>query len=188
MATAELSPRAPSAAAALPRAFARAYAAVWAATLAGWLTVELLGGGARSDARELIGARLDASVNPPPRLGYVLALAAHNLPIAGWPLLLPVLGAHRHRIARLCVDALLAVALIVNAAPVGAALAVYGTRLLAFIPQLPFEWAALALGPGTWLCQRKRALAPRQALAVLGVIAALVVIAAALETVAVPHR
>lgn len=187
MATAELSPRAPSGARALPRAFARAHAGVWAATLSGWLALELLGEGAKADARKVIGARLDARGNPPPRLGHVLALVAHNLPTAAWPLLLSVVVA-QHRLARLCADALLAVVLIVNTAPVGAALALYGVRLVAFIPQLPVEWAALSLGAASWLSQRKRAMKPRQTLAVLGVIAALVTVAAALETIAVPHR
>jgi hypothetical protein len=188
MVAAELTHRAPSASRRPARAFAYAYAGVWAATLSGWLALELLGAGAQARARGLIGARLDASVNPPPRIGHVLGLAAHNLPIAAWPLLLAPIGAHRHRTARLGADALLAVVLILNAAPVGAALAAYGARLIAFVPQLPMEWAALALGAAAWLCQRKRALRPRQVLAVLGGIAALVAIAAALETVAVPHR
>jgi hypothetical protein len=188
MAAPELSRWPPSAAPALPRAFALAYGAVWGATLSGWVALELLGAGAQQQTRELIGARLQASANPPPQLGHVLALAAHNLPIAGWPLLLGVIGAQRQRIARLGADVLVAVALIVNTAPVGAALAVYGSRLIAFIPQLPLEWAALALGAGAWLCQRERALTPRQTLGVLGAIAALVAIAAVLETVAVPHR
>lgn len=188
MVAAELTRRAPSALTRPARAFAYAYAAVWAATLSGWLALELLGAGAQARARGLIGARLDASVNPPPRMGHVLALAAHNLPIAAWPLLLGLTGAHRHRTARLGADALLAVVLIVNAAPVGATLAAYGARLIAFIPQLPVEWAALAFGAAAWLCQRDRALRPRQVLAVLGAIVALVAVAAVFETVAVPHR
>jgi hypothetical protein len=188
MAAAELSPRAPGSVTTLPRAFALAYAGVWAATLSGWIALELLGEGAKAGARSLIGARPDASAGPEPRLCHVLALAAHNLPIAAWPLLLSVVVAHRQRLQRLCADALLAVVLIVNTAPVGAALAVYGTRLVVFIPQLPLEWAALSLGAASWLSQRNRPLTPRQGLTMLGVIAALVTVAAALETLAVPHR
>lgn len=188
MAAAELSNRVLGAEPAPARAFALAYAGVWTATLSGWVALELLGSGAQRQTRELIGARLQASVNPAPHLGHVLALSAHNLPIAAWPLLLGVIGAHRQRIARLGADVLVAVAMFVNTAPVGAALAAYGARLIAFVPQLPLEWAALALGAAAWLCQRERALKPRQALAMLGAIAALVAIAAALETIAVPRQ
>jgi hypothetical protein len=173
---------------ALARAFALTYGGVWVATLSGWLALELLGTGARASARELIGARLDAGVNAPPRIGHVLALTAHNLPIAAWPLLLGVVGAHRHPIARHVADALLAVVLVVNTALVGAALSVYDARLISFVPQLPVEWAALALGAAAWICQRKEALTPGAALSVLGAIAVLVAGAAVLETVAVPHR
>jgi hypothetical protein len=188
MATPELSRQAPAAVATLPRAFALAYVGVWASTFSCALALELLGGGAESEARKLIDARLDACANPPPQFGHVLALAAHNLPIVSWPLLLTVIGVHRRRIARLGADGLLAIALILNIAPVGAALGVYGARLIAFIPQLPIEWAALSLGAASWLCQRRRVLRARQVLAVLGAITALVTIAAVLETAAVPHR
>ena len=84
-------------------------------------------------------------------------LAAHNIPIVAWPLLLGVLGAHRHRLARQSPTASAGV-LIANTLPVGAALGAYGAALLPYLPQLPLEWAGLALGASAWLVQRRRAL------------------------------
>ena len=75
-----------------------------------------------------------------------------------------------------------------NVLPVGAALGAYGPPLLAFIPQVPFEWAALALGASAWLMQRREPLAVREGLALFAVIGGLLLCAAVLETVAVPHR
>jgi uncharacterized membrane protein len=127
-------------------------------------------------------------VNPPPDLAHVLALAAHNIPIAAWPLLLGVMGAHRHRLARKIADAVLAGCILANTVPVGAALGAYGPPLLPYIPQLPLEWAGLALGASAWLVQRRRALGVREGLLCLALIACVLLCAATLETVAVPHR
>jgi hypothetical protein len=105
--------------------------------------------------RRLLGLRLVASVNPPPDLSRVMALTAHNLPIAAWPILLGVLGAHRHRLTIRIADTVLLGTLTANVLPVGAALGAYGTALLPYVPQLPAEWAGLALGSGAWLVQRR---------------------------------
>jgi hypothetical protein len=76
----------------------------------------------------------------------------------------------------------------VNILPVGAAFGAYGVSLLAYVPQLPLEWTALALGAGSWLVQRQRPLSIPEGLACGLMIAVLLVGAAVLETVAVPHR
>ena len=112
----------------------------------------------RCRARRLLGLALSAQRNPPPQVGHVLALAAHNIPIAAWPLLLGVIGAHRHRLATHVADGVLLACIIANTLPVGAALGAYGTAVLPYIPQLPLEWGGLALGASGWLVQRRRAL------------------------------
>jgi hypothetical protein len=172
----------------LARMWPYAYAGVWAATLAPAAVVALVGRPLTLPARRLLGLALSARRNPPPHLGHVLALAAHNIPIASWPLLLGVLGAHRHRLARHVADGVLLACLIANTLPVGAALGAYGTALLAYLPQLPLEWGGLALGASGWLVQRRRALTASEGVGVFVLIACVLLGAAVLETVAVPHR
>lgn len=75
-----------------------------------------------------------------------------------------------------------------NVVIVGVALGAYGHPLLAYIPQVPMEWAALALGASAWLMQRREPLTVREGLAMFAVIAGLLLCAAVIETVAVPHR
>jgi hypothetical protein len=117
-----------------------------------------------------------------------LSLAVHNLPIAAWPLLLGVVGAHHSHIGRGVADSLLAGCLAVNVLPVGAALGAYGPALLPYIPQLPLEWAALAAGASAWLLQRHRTLTVREGLALLALTSCMLLPAAVLETYAVPHE
>jgi hypothetical protein len=138
--------------------------------------------------RQLLGLRLAAGVNPPPGVEHVLTLSAHNVPICAWPLLLGVVGAHRHRLARRLGDGLVLACMIANTLPVGAALGACGTRLLPYLPQLPLEWAALALGASGWLIQRRRALSIGEGLWSVALIVCVLLCAAVLETAAVPHR
>jgi hypothetical protein len=163
------------------------YAAVWAATLTAAAIIALVGQPLAAPVRRVLGLALSAQRNPPPHLGHVLTLAAHNIPIASWPLLLGVLGAHRHRFAMHVADGVLLACIIANTLPVGAALGVYGTALLAYIPQLPLEWGGLALGASGWLVQRRRALTASEGIGVFVLIACVLLCAAALETVGVPH-
>jgi hypothetical protein len=190
MATAELSPAASARRllGGLRAAWPRAYGAIWLATLGSALLVALLGAGAKARVRGLLGLRPDPGRNAPPGLGHILALAAHNLPIAAWPVLLGVLGAHHHRIAQRIADTAVAACILVNTLPVGAALGAYGARLLAYIPQLPLEWAGLAVGASAWLLQRRRPLAMAEGLMLTALTAAVLLCAGVLETVAVPHR
>lgn len=190
MATAELNKEAATSRLllALRRTWPCAYAAAWLSTLVCAACVALAGGSAQAWLRRLIGARLDPALNAPPALGHVLALAAHNLPIAAWPILLGVVGAHRSAGWRLTADVLVVAALIANTAPVGAALAAYGPPLLPYLPQVPIEWAALALGTSAWLIQRRRPLARSEGIALFALTGAVVLCAALVETVGVPHR
>jgi hypothetical protein len=172
----------------LLRAWLPCYVAIWIATLSVALLVALCGQSLAHPARQMLALRLEPQSTPPPHPGHVLALAAHNIPIAAWPLLLGVIGAHRHRLARQIADTVLVACIIANTLPVGAALGAYGSTLLPYIPQLPLEWAGLALGAAAWLVQRQRAISVREGLQWLGLIALLLLCAAVVESVAVPHR
>jgi hypothetical protein len=165
-----------------------AYTAVWVATLVPAALLALAGRALALPVRHLLALALTAHRNPPPRVGHILALAAHNIPIAAWPLLLGLAGAHRHRLATHVADGVLLACIILNTLPVGAALGAYGAPLLPYIPQLPLEWAGLALGASAWLVQRRRALSVPEGLGLLALIAGVLLCAAVLETVEVPHR
>jgi lysylphosphatidylglycerol synthetase-like protein (DUF2156 family) len=169
-------------------AWLRAYTAICAATVVFAALIVAGGPGLAQPVRRILGAQLTPRNNPPPSLGHVLALAAHNIPIATWPLLLGVMGAYPHRLTWQFADTLVVACLLVNVLPVGAALGAYGTPLLPYVPQLPLEWAGLALGAGSWLVQRDRELTGRERLMWLAVTAGVLLCAAVLETVAVPHR
>jgi hypothetical protein len=172
----------------LPRAWLYAYIATWIATLTPAVLIALAGRALTLLVRRLLGLALLAHRNPPPRIGHVLALAAHNIPIAAWPLLLGLMGAHRHRLTMHVADGVLVACMILNTLPVGAALGAYGATLLPYVPQLPLEWAGLALGASAWLVQRHRALTVTERLWLLALSSGVLLCAAVLETVAVPHR
>lgn len=169
-------------------AWLRVYTAIWIATLGFAALIAAGGPGLTRPVRQLLEARLTPSNNPPPNVGHILTLAAHNIPIAAWPLLLGVIGAEQHHLTRQAADTLLVACLCVNVLQVAAALGAYGTPLLPYIPQLPLEWAGLALGAGSWLVQRDRQLTGRERLVWLALTAVVMLFAAVLETVAVPHR
>lgn len=170
------------------RAWLRAYAAIWTATLGAALVVVIGAARLKAPVRAAIGARVDPQLNAPPQAGHVLALAAHNLPIAAWPVLLGVVGAHGHPLARRAADVLVAACMAANVLVVGGALGAYGPALAPYVPQLPVEWAGLALGASSWLVQRRRALTVWEGALCVGLIACLLLLAGVLETVAVPHR
>jgi hypothetical protein len=172
----------------LPRAWGASYLAVCAATLLLAGIFALCGAPLTTLTRHLLRLRLSPLANPPPTIRGVLALAAQNVPVAAWPLQLGVLGAHRHRLARRIADVVVLACLTANVLPVAAALGTYGSPLLAYIPQLPVEWAGLALGAGAWLVQRQRAMSVREGLVWLALCAYVFVCAAVIETVLVPHR
>ena len=172
----------------LPVAWLHAYAGVWTATLVAAMLVAIAGQPVMSITRRALGLGLTAQQHPPPHLGHVVALTAHNIPIAAWPLLLSLAGADRGPRARRLADCAVLACILVNTLPVGAALAAYGTPLIAYMPQLPVEWAGLALGASSWLTQRRRAITARERLVWLVLIAGVLLCAAVLETAAPPHR
>jgi len=187
MGTAELTPRPDrSPHAAGFRRWLSVYALIWAATvlLAGCVAIC---GGSADTVRGLLDLHLSAAATPAPSLARVFGLTAHNLPVVAWPLLLDVGGARRSRASRGTADALLVASMTANVVPVGAALGAYGPALVAFVPQLPLEWAALALGVTAWRGVKRPRDTPHRSLGRLSLIVVLVALAASVETFAVPH-
>ncbi len=137
---------------------------------------------------DYIEPRLQLYPHTTPTIEAALETWAHNIRVAGWPLLFAAVGAYRVRWRRRLGDSLLAVFVAINTALVGAALAVGGSRIAPYLIHLPLEWAGLATAAAGWLVASRRAL-PRRALAGLGVaFVALLAVAAVLEVYAVPHR
>jgi hypothetical protein len=169
----------------LPKIWLQVLIAVWALTL---LTAAVTAATPplAGTATELLHLRLTAATNPPPSIARAVAIATHNIPAIGWPLLLPFLNL-RATPARTIAHLAVATTTAANAILVGAAVGVYQTPLLAFTPQLPLEWAALALAPAGWIAARDahdRRLLARTAAAMTTLLTA----AAACETWLVPHR
>jgi hypothetical protein len=160
----------------------RCYLATWLITLASAYAVAAI-----SAKTAISHARLDPAAAPAPGVGHALALLAHNLPIAAWPILLGATGAHRYRKTSRAADVLVLTTLVVNAAPVGAALGAYGSELLPYLPHVPIEWAALALGASASAIQRQRAMTFIEGARIGVLVATLLAVAAALETWGVPH-
>jgi hypothetical protein len=169
----------------LPRAVLGVYLALWAITITG---AALTSTAARGQVREVMRLGLAASANPPPSLAHVLELVVHNLPICGWPLLLASLRLRDGSPWRTVADVVVAASVLVNALPVAAALGAYGWALVPYVPQLPLEWAALAVGYGCWIVEREQGRPVSKRLKLLGVLSVVLLAAGALETYAVPHR
>lgn len=189
MAATELSGQAatPRQRGALAAAFVASNASVWALTLLIAAGVAVAGPGAASFARSVLALRLTPTAAP--SIGHALAIAAHNIPIAAWPMLLAPIGATRSRRGRAIGDALVGACLLANTLPVGAAFAAYGTRLLPYVPQLPLEWAGLAGGPAWWIVVSRGAKGSRRAAAGWFLLAvALMGAAAFVETWVVPQH
>jgi len=114
-------------------------------------------------------------------------IAVTNLRVLSAPFLLVLLGLHHGARRRRIGDLAIALLATVNIVQVGLALGADGPRLLPYVPQLPLEWAALALCLAAWLELRTghaaRGRLGRYAAAIL----ALTITAAAVETFAAPH-
>jgi hypothetical protein len=190
MATTELTPRRTTR---LPlrrlgRTWLVNYAIVWLVTLTSASLVTVAGGALRGLVMDVLRLQLTPRTNPPPSVAGAFLLAAHNLPLQCWPVLLGAAGATRSPIARRLADAAVAALMLFNTVAVGAAIGAYGARLLPYITQLPFEWAGLALGISAWATQRQRPMTLRDGLGVYLLGAGVLLFSGLLETFAVPHR
>lgn len=153
----------------------KTYLVLWTATAAGAL-LALLGGavlprvGAPSDALKASAATAES-------------LLWHNLSVALWPLALIVLGWASIPVIRRVGDVLAVAQLAVHGLLVGNALG-QQPALWRFLPHLPFEWLGIALPVAAWRVARV-GVAPNVA-RVAAVVCAALVVAAGLETWAVP--
>jgi len=114
----------------------------------------------------------------------VLDVLATNLPALAVPPLLALTLAGHSRAWRSLGDLITAAIMIANTGLVGAALGVYGTRLLPYLPHLPLELAALACSCSAWWATRTQR-HPIGRLVLWGLV--LAVAAAAVEVYATPH-
>jgi hypothetical protein len=169
------------------RAWLLTYGALWTAALVIALLTALTPE-VKTIVRELLSLRAQPLPAPPPSPLHALALAAHNLPMIAWPLLLGVRGGQRSPHGRRAADRLVLAVLLANVIPVGAALGADGLRLLPFLPQVPIEWAAFALGASSWAIRRRGDVRVWTRAKLLLVLTALVLCAAVLEIWAVPVR
>lgn len=125
---------------------------------------------------------------PAPTLHAAFGLLVNNARATGWPLLATVLGAQQPPLLRRAVHAAVAISLAANLVPVAAAIGVYRSALVPYLPHVPLELYATTTGPTTWLLSTSRTLTRRQlALIALSIVLALAA-AALLETWGVPHR
>lgn len=138
--------------------------------------------GLPDEARRMLGFDF-RGVEPSPSEAARIAL--HNARIAGGTLLcaaiVPLLNAR----ARRAVDRVLATVLAISAVAVGITVGAYGARgVTALSAHLPLEFAALSLTGGAYLQACQRALRAHELAATAAATAALLIVAAALETYA----
>jgi hypothetical protein len=103
-------------------------------------------------------------------------------PFALWALGFPT-GRATRRIGDLIVFGLAAL----NTLDVGIELGRWGLRLVPYVPQLPLEWAALTVATAAWLEARTAMTTRPHMLRLALVVAALLIVAAAMETWCTPH-
>lgn len=156
------------------RALFGTYALLWSATV--------IAAGASA-----AGLRLGAAVSAPhdalaPTVATAWSLLSHNAVVALWPLALVALGWPQIPAVRRAGDALVMAQLASHGATVGLALGAQ-PGLWRFLPHLPAEWVGIAAPGAAWFLAR-RGLGASRALA--GVSLSALLVAAALETWAVP--
>lgn len=155
------------------RALITTYALLWTATLIA----------AAASATGLVGVSTHAphdALAASPATAWALLL--HNAVVALWPLALVALGWPQIPVARQAGDVLVAAQLVVHGTSVGLA---FGAQpvLWRFLPHLPAEWLGLSAPIAGWLLARRQRDATRT---LAGVSLAALVVAAAVETWAVP--
>jgi hypothetical protein len=145
-------------------------------------------------AASALWPQLGPARQPQPTLdgtpGEALSILAANLRTLIAPLLLTAGRWHTHRATRPVGDLLVAALVTANPILIGLALGRHPTELVAYLPHLPLEDAALAVSAAAWIARRLPSpdrRAPRSLLVCASLTLALVALAALLETYAVPH-
>lgn len=159
------------------RVAVRVYAGLWAATALG-AGLAAVGG----PALLRVGTLRDALS---PTLTTAVDLFGHNCVVAAWPLALVTVGWAGLRTAGVAVDILVATQVAVHGLLVGGAI---GQRpeLWRYLPHLPFEWLGIAVPAACWRLHRRGGGSSRATGASTAVSFSALLVAAALETWAVP--
>jgi len=173
----------------LAERLAVAYGAGWIALFAMVSACALLPC-ARWIAQHALALDLHAHIRPAPpaAISTFGSLLITNLRATAWPLVPGVLGAERSRFSRWLVHSAVLISVAVNLLPVGAALGVYRSELVPYLPHLPLELYAITAGPATWLLIARGRCSGRQLPLVALSISVALAGAAFLETWAVPQR
>lgn len=138
--------------------------------------------GLADDARRMLG--FDFAGIEPAR-SEAARIALHNARIAGGTLLCAAIVPLLKVRARQAVERVLATLLAISAIAAGITVGAYGTRAVAaLIAHLPLEFAALSLTGGAYRQACHQALRPRELAATAAASAALLIVAATLETYA----
>ena len=115
-----------------------------------------------------------------------LSLWFHNARVALAPLAAAAaVQTHRGRLHR-AGDLLLGVVFAANVIPLAVELGTWGSRLLPYIPNAPVELLALVAGPVSWWLVTRGRLPVRSLWLTAAIVVALLLLAACLETWAVP--
>jgi hypothetical protein len=140
----------------------------------------------------LVDPALAGSTRPHPTLtgslGDAAGILQNNARVLAAPFLLVLLGFPQSRLGRGAGDLIVTALTAASTIPVGLELGRWQGRLLRYLPQLPLEWAALALAVNAWVIARHGHVTIRQLAPMAAVVLALLVCAACLETWATPHR
>ena len=120
-------------------------------------------------------------------VGEAAAILAHNLRLLATPLILAGARFARSPATRLLGDVLVGALVLSNPLLVGLALGRDQAKLVAYLPGLPCEWAALTVAAAGWLAARRGADRPGMIGAYGAVVLVLCLLAAGLETFATPH-
>jgi hypothetical protein len=134
-------------------------------------------------------------VAPSADISGAAGIYMHNLRVLATPLLGAAFlcwlrfNGRSTRGARVLLDVFLTFSVTANGGLLTLSVAGYGlSRMAQWLPHLPFEFAAIALAISTYSLARRVPLRPLQLVASLVACAALLAVAALLETYAIPHR
>ena len=140
----------------------------------------------------ILDPRLAGATRPHPTLtgspGDAVWIVQNNARMLAAPFLLVALGLPQSRLGRRAGDLIVAGLTAASTVSVGLELGRWGARLVPYLPQLPLEWAALALAVHAWVIARPGHVTIRQLTPLAAIVLALLAGAAALETWATPHR